>query len=133
MDCFRIEINIRFPSFRKMRLDIDYHSHRMNEMKSRSLSLIAKLNAEFVFLPIDCFSVQYLPVSHATASIDLKDEDLCKNGLVLRCKLIESDLPLVPILRLRVFPRYPDEQPEILSLTKTFPPKLEFTGMFSCI
>ena len=108
--------------FRKMRLDSDDHSHRIHPKKSHS-SLIEKLNAELVLLPKDCFSVQFLPVSHA-----YKDEDLNKNGLVLRCKLIESDLPLVPILRVRLFPRYPDEQPEILSLTKTHPPKLEFTS-----
>lgn len=115
-------------NFRKMRLDIDEHSHRIYSRKSH-LSLIDKLNAELVLLPKDCFSVQFLPVSHTSTINEYKDEDLNKNGLVLRCKLIESDLPLVPILRLRLFPRYPEEQPEILSLTKTHPPKLEFTSM----
>ncbi len=56
------------------------------------------------------------------------DEYLSRKGMVLRCKLLESLNPLIPPLRIRISTRYPDEQPEILSLTETIPPKLEFTG-----
>lgn len=122
-----------FCLIRKIRLDIDDRFHSINETKSSSIfnptALISKLNCELHLLPNDRFSVQYLPVSHTTAPTEFNDEYLSKNGLVLRCKLIEIDIPLVPILRLRIFPRYPEEQPEILSLTKTMPPKLESTGM----
>lgn len=53
---------------------------------------------------------------------------MSRNGLVLRCKLLEQSNPLVPTLRLRISTRYPDEPPEILSLTNSTPPKLEFSG-----
>jgi len=56
------------------------------------------------------------------------DEYLSRKGMVLRCKLLEPLNPLIPPLRIRISTRYPDEQPEILSLTETIPPKLEFTG-----
>lgn len=124
---------VLFLSIRKIRLDIDDRFHSINEVKSPSTFnpslLISKLNAELHLLPTDRFSVQFLPVSHTATPTEFNDEYLSKNGLVLRCKLIEADIPLVPILRLRIFPRYPEEQPEILSLTKTMPPKLESTGM----
>ena len=113
-------------------MDIDDRFHLINQTKSPSIFnpslLISKLNGELYLLPTDRFSVQFLPVSHTAAPTEFNDEYLSKNGLILRCKLIEADIPLVPILRLRIFPRYPEEQPEILSLTKTLPPKLESTG-----
>ncbi len=67
-------------------------------------------------------------MSHTVKNIQLDDDYLNKNGIVLRCKLLESSNPIIPPLRLRISTRYPEDQPEILSLTETLPPKLEFTG-----
>lgn len=118
-----------------MRLDANDHFNRTSQAKSFSLSnqssFVSNLNDELDCLPFGYFSVQFLPVSHAFELTQLNDEYLSRNGLVLRCKLLEPSNPLVPTLRLRVSTRYPDEQPEILSLTKTFPPKLEFSGKLS--
>jgi hypothetical protein len=60
--------------------------------------------------------------------MQLDDDLLSKGGIILRCKLLELSNPLIPSLRLRISTRYPEDQPEILSLTNTMPPKLEFTG-----
>ena len=62
------------------------------------------------------------------SNTQLNDDYLSKSGIVLRCKLLELSNPLIPPLRLRISTRYPEDQPEILSLTDTMPPKLEFTG-----
>jgi hypothetical protein len=60
--------------------------------------------------------------------MQLDDDLLSKGGIILRCKLLELSNPFIPPLRLRISTRYPEDQPEILSLTNTLPPKLEFTG-----
>lgn len=122
------------PWFRKFRLDDD---QSFNSIKDKQLSfshlssssLLTVLNSELNSLLTNLFSIEYVPVSHSTRSIQLDDDYLSKNGLVLRCKLLEKTNPIIPILRIRVSTRYPDEQPEILSLTKTMPPKLEYTGL----
>ena len=116
---------------RKFRLDVDTHSNAITKAKvclPNQSSLISNLNDELNLLPNQWFSIEFLPVSHTTPMAELNDEYLSKNGLVLRCKLLELSNPLVPPLRLRVSTRYPDEPPEILSLTKTMPPKLEHSG-----
>ena len=56
------------------------------------------------------------------------DEYLSKTGVILQCKLLEKCNPLIPALHLRVTTNYPEQPPEVLSLTKTMPPRLEFTG-----
>jgi hypothetical protein len=63
--------------------------------------------------------------------MEFNDEYLSRNGLVLRCKLLKQSNPLVLPLRLRISTRYPEEQPEILSLTNSTSPKLEFSGKLS--
>jgi hypothetical protein len=116
--------------FRKIRLDFDNNSIRItkSEVSSNQLSLLSKLNYELSLLPNNRFSIEYLPVSHTSQTIEFNDEYLSRNGLVLRCKLLEQSNPLLPTLRLRISTRYPDEPPEILSLTNITPPKLEFSG-----
>jgi hypothetical protein len=116
---------------RKIRLDTDENSNRIAKQKfslSNQFSLLSNLNEELNLLPANLFLIERLPVSHTTKTLEFDDEYLSKNGLVLRCKLLEPSTPLILPLRLRISTRYPEDQPEILSLTKTMPPKLEFTG-----
>ncbi|CAF3771978.1 unnamed protein product, partial [Adineta steineri] len=115
---------------KKVRLDNDYNnSNRITQqtIPSNQSSLISQLNDEFNLLPANIFSIELLPVSHVVKTIQLNDEYLSRKGLVLRCKLLEPFIPIIQPLRIKISTRYPDEQPEILSLTKTMPPKLEFT------
>ena len=90
--------------------------------------MISHLNSELSLLPANLFSIERLPVPHSIRSMENGDDYASSKGLILRCKLLEAGNPLIPSLRLRVSPRYPNEQPEVLSLTETWPPKLEFTG-----
>lgn len=69
-------------------------------------------------------------MSHTLPVKEFNDECINKNGLVLQCKLLEPSNPLVPPLRIRISKRYPQEQPEILSLKQTMPPKLDFIGKY---
>jgi len=123
-----------FCSNRKFRLDDDHQTNKINEksvsLVQHSSSLLVTLHNEIDSSLTNRFSIEYLPVSHTTKSIQLDDEYLSKNGLVLRCKLLEITNPIIPPLRLRISTRYPDDQPEILSLTKSMPPKLEYSGQF---
>jgi hypothetical protein len=48
--------------------------------------------------------------------------------VLLKCAFVHSSSPPVPSLRLRVSTNYPDDQPQVLPLTTTTPPKLESTG-----
>jgi hypothetical protein len=90
--------------------------------------LLSRLNDEINCLPADVFSIERIPMSSGVKNFDVDDEFLNKNGIVLRCTLLETSNPRIAPLRLRISTRYPEEQPEVLSLTKTNPPKLEFTG-----
>ncbi len=111
-----------------MRLDIDNYPI----VKIRSLnqsSLLSKLNEEINQLPNDIYSIEYISMSRTKKSLDYDDEYSNKNnGLILRCKLLEKSNPIIPSLRLYITTSYPEQSPEILSLTKTMPPRLEFTG-----
>ncbi|CAF4961456.1 unnamed protein product, partial [Rotaria sp. Silwood1] len=118
---------------KKIRLDNDNSSNSIRitpeniSSSSQSSSLLSYLNDEFVLLPANTFLIEYLPISHKINNNELNDDYLYKNGIIIRCKLLESPNPLIPSLRLRISTRYPQEQPEILSLTKSMPPKLEFS------
>ncbi len=116
---------------RKIRLDSDNNSNQITLQKLSPLnqsSFLLQLNDEINSLPAEIFSIERLPVSHTMNNNQLNDECFSKSGIVLRCKLLELPNPLIPPLRLRISTRYPEDQPEILSLTDTMPPKLEFTG-----
>lgn len=99
-------------------------------MRSEKLpsSLLSYLNDELNILPANRFFIERLLVSHTRTNLQLDEDSLNKNGIILRCKLLELANPLIPSLKLKISTRYPEEPPEILSLTKTMPPKLEFTG-----
>ncbi|CAF2078968.1 unnamed protein product [Rotaria magnacalcarata] len=119
-----------FPH-KKIRLDNETNLNKVRTTENFSSlnqsSLLFHLNDELVLLPANIFLIEYLPLSHTIVNNEFNDEYLSKNGIVLRCKLSELPYPLVPPLRLRISTRYPQEQPEILSLSQTMPPKLEFT------
>ncbi|CAF1971604.1 unnamed protein product [Rotaria magnacalcarata] len=114
-----------------MRLDGDNPS--TIKIRSRNqLSLLSNLNDEINQLPDDIYSIERVSVActrkHSNDDDDDDDNDeyLSKNGIILRCKLLEKPNPLIPTLRLHVTTFYPEQPPEVLSLTKTMPPKLEF-------
>ena len=112
-------------SSRKIRLDGDSDALKLNEKRTMSsdLSFISRLNDELNHLPAEIFSIERIGTQCRF------DEDYSKrNGVLLRCKLIAENYPLVSPLNLRISINYPDEEPEILSLTKSTPPKLESTG-----
>ncbi|CAF3064392.1 unnamed protein product [Rotaria sp. Silwood2] len=117
---------------KKIRLDNDNSSNRpriTTEYFSslNQSSLLSNLNDELALLPANMFFIEYLPISPSINNNELNDEYLNKTGIIVRCKLLELSNPLIPSLRLRISTRYPQEQPEILSLTKSMAPKLEFT------
>ncbi|CAF4612181.1 unnamed protein product [Rotaria socialis] len=111
-----------------MRLDGDKPS--TIKIRSRNqLSLLSNLNDEINQLPDDIYSIERVSLACTrkfSNDDDDDDEYLSKNGIVLRCKLLEKPNPLIPTLRLHVTTFYPEQPPEVLSLTKTMPPKLEF-------
>ena len=105
-----------------MRLDLD----QSTPIKLRSFnetSFLTELNEELNQLPNDLFTIERIP---STRTIEDQPN---RNGLILRCRFIEKYQPILPSLRLLIPTSYPEQPPEILSLTKTIPPRLEFTGM----
>lgn len=106
-----------------MRLDLD-QSPPIKVRSFTETSFISKLNEELNQLPEDIFSIERIS---STRTIDDKSY---RNGFILHCRYIEKHQPIVPALRLLIPTSYPEQAPEILSLTKTTtPPRLEFTGM----
>ncbi|UJR23878.1 hypothetical protein I4U23_026850 [Adineta vaga] len=109
-----------------MRLDDD--SYSMAKIRaSHHSSLLSKLNDELNQLPNNIYSIECMPISRTRKILDSDEEYLSKDSVVLRCKLLEKSHPMIPLLRLHVTTSYPEQSPEILSLTKTMPPRLEFT------
>lgn len=98
------------------------------DSSNQSSALLSLLQDEFVLLPVNTFLIESSQTPNRTERSQINDEYLSKTGLFLQCKLIDSSNPLIPQLRLRVSTRYPREQPEILSLTNSMPPKLDFAG-----
>jgi hypothetical protein len=113
-----------------MRLDVDSNPP-VKIHSSNQTSLLSKLNDEINQLPNDIFSIECLSVSRTRKTSEHDEEYLNKNGFILRCKLHEKSNPIIPALRLYITTSYPEQSPEILSLTKTMPPRLEFTGRIS--
>ncbi|CAF2869142.1 unnamed protein product [Rotaria sp. Silwood2] len=109
-----------------IRLDVDNPS-TIKIRSSNQSSLLSNLNDEIHQLPDDIYSIEFISVSRTRKHIDNDDEYLSKNGIMLRCKLLEKPNPLIPPLRLHITTSYPEQPPEVLSLTKTTPPRLEFT------
>ncbi|CAF4726431.1 unnamed protein product, partial [Rotaria magnacalcarata] len=61
-----------------------------------------------------------------------RNKDSIINDYELTCRLIEINMPIVPPLKMKLTIQYPNEPPEILSLTSTpmnvTPIKLENSG-----
>jgi len=111
-----------------MRLDVDNYP-TIKIRSSNQSSLLSKINEEINQLPIDIYSIERILVSRTRKYTNNDEEYLNKNGIILRCKLLEKSNPIIPPLRLHITISYPEEPPEILSLTNTMPPRLEFTGI----
>ena len=111
---------------RRIRLDTDEQCFSSVRRLSPP-SFFSRLHAELNNLPSGVFSVELIP------SVPVDDELLSKSGVVLRCRFCQSASPAIPSLRLRVSTRYPTDPPEVLSLTNTLPPKLEFSGEKRCL
>lgn len=112
---------------RKICLDIDgENSKTKNLVQSSSFrSFESFVDQELNRLPSDIFFVEKLPIGQKS---EIFDEQRETSGCFLNCKLVDITQPSTPALRLKISPNYPYEQPEILSLTKSQPPKLDFTG-----
>lgn len=108
-----------------MRLDLD-QSPPIKLRSFNETSFLTELNEELNQLPNDLFSIERIYSTRFHRTIE---EQPNRNGLILRCRLIEKYQPIIPSLRLLIPTSYPEQPPEILSLTKTIPPRLEFTGM----
>lgn len=85
------------------------------------------INEEIHQLPADVFSIERISVSRLMKNHPTESIGSTKSGIILRCKLLGTSNPIVPALRLHIPTRYPEQAPEILSLTKTLPPQLEFS------
>ena len=115
-------------SSRMMRLDSDDHCGTVKVRSFHRSSLLSAVNDELNQLPNDVYVIECTPISRTRKTTDQDQEYLSKHSVVLRCKLLERSHPMIPPLRLHVTTSYPEQPPEVLSLTKTMPPRLEFTG-----
>ena len=110
-----------------MRLDVDpYPIIKMRSMNQSSLLL--KINEEINQLSKEIFSIERIFESRTRKYFDNTEELGDQNGIILKCKLLDKSNPILPPLRLYISTFYPEQSPEILSLTKTTPPRLEFSG-----
>ena len=113
---------------RMIRLDGDQRLKSRLRSSPASSSFLSVINDEIHQLPAEVFSIERISVSRALKSQPAETIGPNKTGVVLRCKLLGMPNPLVPALRLHVSTSYPEQAPEILSLTKTSRPELEFSG-----
>jgi hypothetical protein len=111
-----------------MRLDVDNCLTTKIRSANQS-SLLSILNDEINHLPADIFSIERITVSRTIKTNGHDDDYLSKSGIVLRCKLLEKSHPILPPLRLHISTNYPEQPPDVLSLNKTMPPRLEFSGI----
>ena len=82
---------------------------------------------------MDVFTYELKPMcDKPSTSSSIKNYDLPVRDYELICRLIEINMPIVPPLKMKLTLQYPNEPPEILSLTSaTFsltPAKLENSG-----
>ena len=127
-----------WSSRRSIRLDSEskqavepYSSSASNHNSLTSLSNI--IESEFAHLSMDVFTYELKPMcDKPSTSSSIKNYDLPVRDYELICRLIEINMPIVPPLKMKLTLQYPNEPPEILSLTSaTFsmtPAKLENSG-----
>ncbi|CAF4148338.1 unnamed protein product, partial [Rotaria magnacalcarata] len=119
-----------------MRLDteskqvVEPYCSSSNILSSKSLEKI--IENEFAHLSMNTFTYELKPLSDKVSSSlsslhDIKDLSICDYELT--CRFIEMDMPVVPPLKMKLTIQYPNEPPEVLSLTSTTlsftPAKLE--------
>ena len=70
--------------------------------------------------------------SSSSSSSIIKNKDSTIKDYELTCRLTEINMPIVPPLKMKLTIQYPNEPPEVLSLTSptvnTTPVKLENSG-----
>ncbi len=122
-----------------MRLDADACptriNHKVHSLTGKSPSVLSYLNDELSHLPADIYQIERVPISRSSKNSNNVESDNVNddsNGYTLHCTLRETTSPIMPPLRLLVSKRYPDEAPEILSLTNTKPPRLDCAGNANC-
>jgi hypothetical protein len=97
-------------------------------------SLVNIIESEFAHLSMNTFTYELKPlsdkISTSLSMMDIKDLDI--RDYELTCRFIEINMPVVPPLKMKLTIKYPNEPPELLSLTSTTlsttPAKLENSG-----
>ncbi|CAF4171723.1 unnamed protein product, partial [Rotaria sordida] len=86
-----------------------------------STSLRNIIESEFAHLSTNTFSYELKPMHDKIlpSSSILKNKDSIINDYELTCRLTEINMPIVPPLKMKLTVQYPNEPPEILSLTST--------------
>lgn len=113
-----------------IRLDSDRYSKLRIRPCYRRSSLFSILNEEINQIPAGLYLIERLSNSRTKRHVPIHNDEgqSTRSGVLLQCKLLNKSNPIVPSLRLYVSSSYPEQAPEILSLTKTTPPRLEFAG-----
>lgn len=122
---------------RSMRLDTELKqnletssSSSANPQSFSSLSSIVE--REFSQLSMNTFAYDLKPLSDKLSTLRTDSRDAPIGDYELTCRYIELNMPVVPPLKIKLTVKYPDESPEILSLTSTTlsltPARLENSG-----
>lgn len=120
-----------------MRLDVESKqtlepgSSSLNIHSSKCLANI--IENEFSQLSVNTFTYELKPMSDKISSSSLSDlAGISISDYELTCRFIELNMPVVPPLKIKLTIQYPDEPPEVLSLTSAMlnftPAKLEKSG-----
>lgn len=123
-----------------MRLDTEFtenlenSSINNNNNNTQSFSALRNLiDSEFSHLSMNTFTYDLKPLSDKYLTLKTDKKDVCIRDYELTCRFIEVNMPVVPPLKIKLTIKYPDEPPEVLSLTSTslnlMPAKLENSGI----
>jgi len=120
-----------------MRLDTEFNESlengSLNNTNTQSYSTLRnQIDSEFSHLSMNTFTYDLKPLSDKYSTIKTDKKDLSIRDYELTCRFIENNMPVVPPLKIKLTVKYPDEPPEVLSLTSTTlnstPAKLENSG-----
>lgn len=112
-----------------MRLDVDQSFPPIKLRSFHQTTFLNQLNDEINQLPKEIFAIERTCLTRFRERNSFDDEQqIYRTGLILRCKLIEKHQPILPALQLQITTAYPEQAPEILSLTKSNPPRLDFVA-----
>ncbi len=107
----------------------------LSSTNNHSLILLTNIiESEFAHLSMNTYSYELKPMCDKTSSSPsiMKNKDSIIHDYELTCRLIEINMPIIPPLKMKLTSQYPNEPPEILSLTSTImnitPTKLEHSG-----